>query len=182
MISSCRNEIILEQYFLLIPVFTLNTIQVSNNPSGSSAMPLFIYNRDGSICYFSTEKQIDFVRGLGINHTTFTKHRDNGTYYLGKYLFTQNELVGGKYSDITLDEVCNIIQIDRVNYNKTKTIVGFSVAVILVNTSTIKKYSFPSLSSTLKFLRNSSHVADQRTLVKRLNTNISYCGYLCYKA
>lgn len=35
-----KPEIVLEQYFLLHPAFNLNTIRVSNNPSGSTALPL----------------------------------------------------------------------------------------------------------------------------------------------
>lgn len=41
-----KPEIVLEQYFLLDPSFNLNTIKVSNNPSGSTAKPLYMYNRD----------------------------------------------------------------------------------------------------------------------------------------
>lgn len=36
-----KPEIVLEQYFLLDSSFTLNTIKVSNNPSGSTAKPLY---------------------------------------------------------------------------------------------------------------------------------------------
>lgn len=41
-----KPEIVLEQYFLLDPSFNLNTIKVSNNPSGSTAKPLYMNNRD----------------------------------------------------------------------------------------------------------------------------------------
>lgn len=37
--SEFRPEIVLEQYFLLDPSFNLNTIKVSNNPSGSTSQP-----------------------------------------------------------------------------------------------------------------------------------------------
>lgn len=47
-------EIVLEQYYLLDPSFNLNTIRVPNNPSGSSAKPLYMYNRDKSILYYFT--------------------------------------------------------------------------------------------------------------------------------
>jgi hypothetical protein len=40
--SEFRPEIGLEQYFLLDPSFNLNTIKVSNNPSGSNSKPLYI--------------------------------------------------------------------------------------------------------------------------------------------
>ena len=82
-----RPEIVLEQYFLLDPTFNLNTIKVANNPSGSTAKPLFMYNRDKSILYYFTLQQKDFISKLNISHFTFTKHLTEGTYYLGKYLF-----------------------------------------------------------------------------------------------
>jgi len=39
-----RSEIVLEQYYLLDPSFNLNTIKVANNPSGSNAKPLYMYD------------------------------------------------------------------------------------------------------------------------------------------
>ena len=85
--SDYRSEMVLEQYFLLLPApegpFNLNTIRVSNNPSGgeaAAAKPLFMYNRDGSICYYKSTKQIDFVRTLGIHKVTFMKHLEPVSY------------------------------------------------------------------------------------------------------
>lgn len=57
---SFKSEIVLEQYFLYCPSFNLNTVRVANNPSGSNAKPLFMYNRDKTILYYSstlTEKK-----------------------------------------------------------------------------------------------------------------------------
>ena len=176
---------ILEQYFLLLPApegpYNLNTIRVSNNPSGSSAKPLFMYNRDGSICYYKSTKQIDFVRTLGIHKITFMKHLEQGTYYLNKYLFSIDELPNAKQSDITVKEVATMLDIDRVTNNKKKTLVLFSVAVTLTNIETKEQHKFPSLGSAVKFLKNASYPADQRTLVKRINTNIPYHGFTCHK-
>jgi hypothetical protein len=67
-IPEIKPEIVLEQYFLLDPSFNLNTIKVSNNPSGSTAMPLYMYNRDRSILYYFTKQQKDlcmFTPNLG---------------------------------------------------------------------------------------------------------------------
>lgn len=74
-----RPEIVLEQYFLLDPTFNLNTIKVANNPSGSTAKPLYMYNRDKSILYYFTLQQKDFISKLNISHFTFTKHLTKGT-------------------------------------------------------------------------------------------------------
>jgi hypothetical protein len=112
---SFRSEIVLEQFFLLDPSFNLNTIKVANNPSGSYAKPLYMYNRDKTVLYYSSTQQKDFIDNLNISQFTFTpsacghplafaratlvrgprvrwkggkgKHLNKGTYYLGKYLF-----------------------------------------------------------------------------------------------
>ena len=52
-----RSEIVLEQYYLLDPSFNLNTVRVANNPSGSNAKSLFMYNRDKTILYYSSTQQ-----------------------------------------------------------------------------------------------------------------------------
>lgn len=183
--SDYRSEMILEQYFLLLPAqegpFDLNTIRVSNNPSGSAAKPLFMYNRDGSICYYKSTKQVDFVRTLGIHKVTFMKHLEQGTYYLNKYLFSMEKLPNAEQSDITVEQVATMLDIDRVTNNKNKTLVPFSVAVTLINIETKEEHKFPSLGSAVKFLKNASYPADQRTLVKRINTNIPYHGFTCHK-
>ena len=163
---------VLEQYFLLLPEFNLNTIRVSNNPSGkkntsdffTAAKPLFMYNRDGSICYYKSTKQIDFVRTLGIHKVTFMKHLEQGTYYLNKYLFSIEELLNAEQSDITIEQVATMLDIDRVTTNKNKTLVPRlrrSVAVTLININTKEEHKFPSIGSAVKFLKNISYPADQ---------------------
>src|SRR6267143_6430883 len=54
---------------------------------GYNGLPLFMYNRDMSILYYYTSEQINFITKFSVHHTTFTKHLNNGTYYLGKYKF-----------------------------------------------------------------------------------------------
>ena len=179
--SNYRSEIILEQYFLLLPEFNLNTIKVSNNPSGSNTKSLYIYNRDGSICYFKSTKQTDFVHKLGISYTTFHKHLENGTYYLNKYIFTREELPNSVQSCFTVEEINTMLNIDRQQYNKNKCVVPFSVPITLINIDTKVEYKFDSLGKTIKFFKNASFPADQRTLVKRINTNIPYNGFTCHK-
>lgn len=179
--ENSRSEMILEQYFLLLPEFNLNTIRVSNNPSGSGAKPLFMYNRDGSICYYKSTKQVDFVRTLGIHKVTFMKHLEQGTYYLNKYLFSIDELPNAQQSDLTVEEVATMLDIDRVNNNKNKALVPLSVAITLINIETKEEFQFTSLGTAIKFVKNTSYPADQRTLVKRINTNIPYYGFTCHK-
>ena len=113
-----RSEIVLEQYYLLDPSFNLNTVRVANNPSGSNAKSLFMYNRDKTILYYSSTQQKDFIINLNISHFTFSKHLKNGSYYLGKYLFSREPVLNVKVSDISKLELALQLEKDRKLFNK----------------------------------------------------------------
>jgi len=81
--------LVLEQYYLLNPIFNLNKVKVVNNPSGFNANSLYMYNRDKSILYYYSTQQKDFIQNLNIHFETLKKHLNNGTYYLGKYSFSR---------------------------------------------------------------------------------------------
>jgi hypothetical protein len=115
-----RSEIVLEQYYLLDPSFTLNTVKVVNNPSGSNAKPLFMYNRDKTILYYSSTQQIDFIKNLNISHFTFSKHLKNGSFYLCKYLFTREAELHAKVKDLSIIKLALQLEKDRKLFNKNK--------------------------------------------------------------
>lgn len=115
-----RNELIVEQYYLLTPDFELNTIRVSNNPSGSNVKSLYMYNRDSTILYYSTSKQIEIIRTLGVHHTTFTKHLNEGTYYLGRYLFKRELVAGCKDERMSIEALAAKLEQEREQYNSEK--------------------------------------------------------------
>lgn len=173
------NEIILEQYYLLHKEFNLNTIRISQGFKGLLNKSLYLYNRDLSICYFFSNKQIEFITILGINHTTFSKHLKNGTYYLGKYVFSHEIIEQAIYTDISINDICIMLQKDRIYNNRNKPISSFSKSVILLHNSSNKNYFCKSLGEAIRFLKEKGYKADQRTLVKRLNTSIPYYGYYC---
>lgn len=174
-----KPEIVLEQYFLLDPSFNLNTIRVSNNPSGSTAKPLYLYNRDKSILYYYTLQQKDFISKLNIDHTTFTKHLTNGTYYLGKYLFLRERIDTAKVTEMTLPEIALMLQQDRVKFNRSKPINSSSKSVLLIDIESKEEIIFESLGKCVKFFSSKGLPVSQSTLVKRLDTNIPYRGYIC---
>ena len=97
-------------------------------------------------------------------------------------MFSLYMLSGAKISNITAEEIRNMFEIDRITNNKMKNITTNNVAINLTNIITNKTYSFTSLGSAVKYLKNASHCADQRILVKRINTNVPYYGYICHKA
>lgn len=174
-----RPEIVLEQYYLLDPSFSLNTIRIVNNPSGSNSKALYLYNRDKSILYYSTTQQKDFISKLNISHFTFTKHLTKGTYYLGKYLFLRERIYTARSSDMTLAEIALMLKRDRVKFNREKPLNSSSKAILLIDVLSKEELLFESLGQCVNFLKSSGFSASQVTLVKRLNTDLSYKGYIC---
>jgi len=177
--SEFRPEIVLEQYYLLHPSFNLNTVRIANNPSGSNSKALYFYNRDKSILYFSTTQQKDFISKLNISHFTFTKHLEKGTYYLGKYLFLRERISTARPSDMTLAEIALMLKTDRVKFNIEKPLNGSSKAILLIDILSKQELLFESLGQCINFLKNKGFSASQITLLKRLNTDLSYKGYIC---
>ena len=72
--------------------------------------------------YFSSVKQIDFIKTLNVHQTTFTKHLNSGTYYLNKYVFSR-EIVGEAIAvEMSIDEIKAMLEQDRVHFNRIKAI------------------------------------------------------------
>ena len=173
------SEIILEQYYLLDPSFSLNTIRVANNPSGSNARSLYMYNRDMSILYYSSTQQIDFIRKFNIHHTTFTKHLNNGTYYLGKYLFLREPVLTAKVKDISDSDLYLMLEKDRLKYNINKPLNSSAKPVELTNISTNNIIILSSLGKCIEYLKDKGLPANHITLIKYINLGKAYHGYLC---
>ena len=175
-----RSEIVLEQYYLLNPSFNLNTVRVANNPSGSNAKPLYMYNRDKTILYYSSMQQKDFITNFNIHYVTFNKHLKKGTYYLGKYLFTREPALNAKISNISITDLALMLEKDRVKYNNTKPINSLSKSVMLIDEKDNNKTElFTSLGKCVEYLKSKGLPATQVTLNKRINTDKAYHGYKC---
>uniref|UniRef100_UPI00300259D1 GIY-YIG endonuclease n=1 Tax=Trametes meyenii TaxID=526243 RepID=UPI00300259D1 len=180
-----RSEIVLEQYYLLDPSFTLNTVKVANNPSGSNAKPLFMYNRDKTVLYYSSTQQIDFIKNLNISHFTFSKHLKKGSYYLGKYLFTREAELHAKIKDISIITLALQLEKDRKLFNKNKPLNSLSRSVLMCldnNFITSGKDDnsmlFFSIGKCVEHLRSKGLIATHTTLIKYIDTGKSYHGYI----
>ena len=175
-----KAELILEQYFLLDPSFNLNTIRVANNPSGSNLKPLYMYNRDKTILYYYSTQQIDFIRKLNISHFTFSKHLEKGSYYLGKYLFTRELVETAKYNIMPVLDLSLQLEKDRKKFNKNKPINSLSKSVLLIDVKDENNLKlFFSVAKCIEYLREKNISATQTTLVKYLDTNKPYHGFIC---
>lgn len=74
---------------------------------------VYVYNRDKSILYFFTNNRKIFLQNLNIHYVTFEKHLAKGTYYLGKYLFSDNFEPTAKFKGMTLFELALKLENDR---------------------------------------------------------------------
>jgi hypothetical protein len=200
-----RSEIVLEQYYLLDPSFNLNTVKVANNPSGSNARPLYLYNRDKTVLYYSSTQQTDFIKNLNISHFTFSKHLKKGSYYLGKYLFTREPELNAKVKDISIIKLALQLEKDRKLFNKNKPINSLSKSVLMCSEAVNmqqdnnlvlpklplvrsgKESSFAhkspemlffSIGKCVEYLRSIGNPATHTTLIKYIDTGKSYYGYI----
>jgi len=175
-----RSEIVLEQYYLLDSSFNLNRVKVANNPSGSNAKPLYMYNRDKSILYYYSHQQKDFIVNLNIHYVTFNKHLEKESYYLGKYLFTRKAIINAKPENISVSDLALMLEKDRVKFNVNKPLTSLSKSVILVdvNNSNNSKLFF-SLGKCVEYLKSKALPANHSTLVRSINQGKAYHDYIC---
>jgi hypothetical protein len=100
---------------------------------------------------------------------------------LDKYLFLRERIDTAKVTEMTLPEIAIMLQQDRVKFNRSKPVNSSSKSVLLIDIESKKEIVFDSLGKCVKFflgLRKGFPVS-QATLVKRLDTNIPYRGYIC---
>ena len=139
-----------------------------------------MYNRNKSILYYFTLQQKDFISKLNISHFSFTKHLTNGTYYLGKNLFSREAVLTAKVKDMSDLDLALMLEKDRVKYNINKPVNSSSKPVILTDVNNLENtVVFPSLGKCVEYLHNKGLPASQVTLVKHINLGKAYNGYLC---
>lgn len=171
---SVNQELSLEQYFLLHPEFSLNTLKVVNNFSGARAKPLYMYTKDFSELIYSSDVQEDFIFKLGVHHSIFSKSLKTGAYYLDKYVFTDKPIVGAKENNLSITEINNLLDKDRVEIQKTK---GRKVLLKAVNDNNNTK-KFDSISDCITYL-NTIAPSSKTTLYRHIESSKPYHGYLC---
>jgi len=141
---------------------------------------VYMYNRDMTILYLFSTKQIDFIRKLNVHHITFSKHLENGTYYLGKYLFLRVPVLTAKVKDMSDSDLALMLEKDRVKYNKNKPLNSLSKPIILTDVNNVENtVVLNSLGKCVEYLHNKGLSASQVTLVKHINLGKAYKGYLC---
>ena len=82
---------------------------------------------------------------------------------------------------MTLPEIAIMLQQDRVIFNRSKP-VNSNKSILLINIQSREEILFESLGKCVKFFSNQGLPVSQSTIVKRLDTNIAYRGYICKTA
>lgn len=72
-----------------------------------------MYNKDQSILYYYTRNERYFINYLNIHVSTFEKHINKGTYYLGKYLFTREFEPSTIIKEMSISEVALMLDKDK---------------------------------------------------------------------
>jgi len=118
-----KQELSIEQYFLLHTEYNLNTLRVVNNISGSRSKALFMYTKDFSKLMYFSNIQEDFIFKLRIHHSIFTNSLISGSIYLGKYVFTDQPVEGAAISNLSdtepvppLGGTCSTLKKKKWNY------------------------------------------------------------------
>lgn len=96
----------------------LSTV-INSKWKGSEENSLYMYNRDKTILYHSTNDVKEFSEYFKIHKSTLSKHITNGTYYLGKYHFTRelsNKVL--KFKNLSLHELNLMLSKDREKFRR----------------------------------------------------------------
>jgi hypothetical protein len=127
-IFSSQDALILEEYFLLNKEFNLNTLRVVNARS-SKGDSVYIYDLTCSTLYYQAKSKIELKRVLNIHPETSRKFIDSKLSYLNKFLLLSYPISSASISNITTDELLDLMQKERLETYKLGT--RRSIPVIL---------------------------------------------------
>lgn len=109
---SIRDALILEQYYLLNKEFNLNTLRVVNAGS-SKGDAVYVYDLTCSTLYYQAKSKIELKRVLKIHTETSKKFVDSKIPYLNKFLLLSYLIPTASISNISAEELLNIMQKER---------------------------------------------------------------------
>lgn len=111
---------------------------------------------------------------MGISHSTFNKSLPTNIPYLGKYIFSENPIVGIKESNKSLQDVKAMLDKDRLAVQTAK---SRKVFVRSVNNIKDEKV-FNSISECVTYL-NTVAPSNKTTLYRHINSGKPYQGFIC---
>jgi hypothetical protein len=169
-----NQELSLEQYFLLHSEYNLNVLRVVNDFSGARAKPLYMYTKDLSQLIYSSDVKEDFIFKLGIHHSIISKSLNKGEYYLNKYIFMDKPILNAEDKNLSLEDINNILDQDRIDVQKTK---SRKVLIKSVNNENDTR-EFNSVSECVRYL-NTIASSSRSSLIRHIASVKPYQGYIC---
>ena len=98
-----------------------NLCEATNNSNldtkGYKRPCYYIYNRDKSILYYSSQRLSDYNL-LGIHFFTLKNHLKNKTYYLGMYSFSKKYIKSARRLNMSFFDVESMLIKNRTPKNK----------------------------------------------------------------
>lgn len=169
-----RQELSIEQYFLLHAEFNLNTLKVVNSISGSlRSKSLFMYTKDLTKLIFSSDIQEDFIFKLRIHHSIFSHSIKTGAVYLDKYIFLDQPVIGAIECNMSISDVLAMLDKDRL-----ASLEKVGRKVIITSIVTQEKQFFNSISDCLTFL-NTIALSNKTTLYRYIKSGKPYHNFIC---
>lgn len=180
-----KDALILEQYHLLNKEFNLNTLRVVNTGS-SKGNGVYIYDLTCNILYYHANSQIELKRVLRIHTETCRKYIDSGNPYLSKFILLSNYVSTAKVSNITVNELLEIMEKERkVAYQQGT---RRSVPVILeilegnkfVDSTLIgSTLRYESISTCIDYLIKLGLDIKRKTLIRYIKNGKVFQSFLC---
>jgi len=179
---SSKDALILEQYFLLHLEYNLNTLRVVN--AGSSiGNGVYVYDLTCSTLYYHASSRIELKRILKIHTETSKKYIDSKNPYLNKFLLLSFLIPSASQSNISTQELIEIMQKERQKIYTLGTRRNIPVILeikkdnIFVNKPT--ELYFDSLTACIEYLRDLGLVMKRETLSKYLKEGKEFKKFFC---
>ena len=181
---SLKDALILEQYYLLNKEFNLNTLRVVNVGS-SKGDAVYVYDLTCSTLYYKAKSRIELKRVLGIHTETSKKYVDSKIPYLNKFLLLSYPIPTASISNISAEELVNIMQKERQDMYKLGTRRSLSVELEIkegnkfVSSGDGYTLNFDSLASCVEYLKGLGLTIKRDTLTKYIKNEKVFQNFLC---
>jgi hypothetical protein len=182
-IFSSQDALILEQYHLLNKEFNLNYLRVVNAGS-SKGNAVYVYDLTCSTLYYHAKSNIELKRVLKIHTETSKKYVDSKLPYLNKFLLLSYHIPTALTSNLSVNELVDIMQKERRDAYSLGTRRSISVELEIREGNTFVNYrgqilKFYSLTSCTEYLRKLGLTIKRDTLIKYISNEKVFHNFLC---
>lgn len=172
--SATKTNLSLEELNDFISQKRTDILKLNNN-----ALPLFIYNTDFSVLYYSNISINAAVKDLNIHNSTILRCINNNSLFLNFFNFSNEVINEAVNSNMSLNDFKEFILAKRLEINPlySKRVLGPSkgaiiVSVLFVNTG--ESMIMPSITETVNYLKEKGISLNGRTISKYLDSGIAY--------